>query len=1455
MDFKTQLLTSTEGRDDLVGKRHWGYDQEKNAVLLPGPLRVLPDVENLLSKGELHVAVIKMKDVATRPCVGFKRRGIYYDQAEQVRDVEKSLKVDNPIFLLVKAPGKQLRNVISALSSRLREPLIVPYASFYTNNPYATVLKMGEKNLPPDLSAFKFVESVNVAFDVDRIDQYFACLGSGLFAMDEMDIECNSELKQTELDIKLMTMPGADERMYLCFIDPAKLPVTLKDGGQFKIRFDGQVPGIMFPNFENLVEMEDPYHVPDMEDPDAEAYTAYLAYLCEIRKAQAEKSEKSQNSEQAEHERADRPDYGGFCNEDQSVTDLSSVITLPSDNADMPQYMANLEAQKIRQEARSNARRIEKNAAKAAQEPEETKESHVIAEVPAVTEAPAEPIITKKTDQGPSAEAGVSYTRYKNPHEWHGRITGNAPRHPRGYIAAIIYRPYDIKNKCHRRYEDDEEPKPISWKTMAKPEFETLFDAHPPQAANISVTLDRSVVSQIIKAAGELSRNHDKKSEIWKVIRNCGEPTHRVNLYENVNQTDEPLHAFNVFKELNARQRAVLKSMSNLPSSMVTIHGAPGCGKTFLQTAIVMPLLANPHKHTSMRQQCLFVCDTNRSADHTTIQIQTMADRMIKRDDGHPVVVIRVFSNKVEDKVLQHSSPYPVPRHPGNDAFQFDREDDDLLLSDVAAYFKERILQYYNSETTTASGIPDRRVTDKTVTLAYRMLQMAAVITDGPWEMDNERNAERFKEFGINLESYVVGELEKAKTQEFRKQLDTLRQATLEAADVVVGTPFCVAQHAVYSVFKPVVVMIDEAARMIEPLLWLPIAWYSAPLNPNLLAIIQVGDHYQTRPIITGISKDQVSYHQLRMSMMARLDRSDSALDKLVEQYRMHRDIADLVDRVFYHRTLITNQCTHHDRNPAAASVRRLNDSMFGKRSNLLAINLIETRQEWKSDDKSATNHAHVVATLTLLNVLLRSCRDSISAKDILILTPYRAQCRLYEKELQEMDLATPGKGISDVKVDTVDRFQGGESPIVLFDFVVTNKIGFMQEPGRLCTALSRAKSGLYLIGNFGDMNKVVNKDTGSKQFLINMLRSLDSERLMVNNRLMQRVANEDLQKQTAGTKSPAASEVADPDINTNPTPWVAPSVYDAPAPSVAPSVPSHHAPGPVIKPVQSTKQFELDVAQKDSGMQRNFLDGIQDLVRKHVASPAIAVIEVRALANKLKGSASNWDDKAEALEIIRLCDNVVSIITENRRNYATSVQELSYLADSGLPETSAVAPDQPVLSLDESPDEPCKSDDVNTAWSLGRASPVDLWGPHSVVGTSELNNVYAVDDGEHLDNVPISGPDMKAPMDQEPTEDIKAHEPVSIDPENDSVVELDTGNNAKAESDKRLVKPGTEEAERLAREKERRISFEASMAEGANMVGKLFGAQYELGHLLRDPLTEEDKQTEPYTLEATSWE
>jgi superfamily I DNA and/or RNA helicase len=51
-----------------------------------------------------------------------------------------------------------------------------------------------------------------------------------------------------------------------------------------------------------------------------------------------------------------------------------------------------------------------------------------------------------------------------------------------------------------------------------------------------------------------------------------------------------------------------------------------------------------------------------------------------------------------------------------------------------------------------------------------------------------------------------------------------------------------------------------------------------------------------------------------------------------------------------------------------------------------------------------------------------------------------------------------------------VDNFQGEENDIILLSLVRSNplnRIGYLSEANRICVALSRAKKGLYVIGNF----------------------------------------------------------------------------------------------------------------------------------------------------------------------------------------------------------------------------------------------------------------------------------------------------------------------------------------------------------------------------------------------------
>jgi AAA domain len=68
--------------------------------------------------------------------------------------------------------------------------------------------------------------------------------------------------------------------------------------------------------------------------------------------------------------------------------------------------------------------------------------------------------------------------------------------------------------------------------------------------------------------------------------------------------------------------------------------------------------------------------------------------------------------------------------------------------------------------------------------------------------------------------------------------------------------------------------------------------------------------------------------------------------------------------------------------------------------------------------------------------------------------------------------------GLQDVLVTVVDNYQGEENDIILLSLVRSNpegRIGFLATENRVCVALSRARQGLFIMGNM-DMLAADNK-------------------------------------------------------------------------------------------------------------------------------------------------------------------------------------------------------------------------------------------------------------------------------------------------------------------------------------------------------------------------------------------
>ncbi len=87
-----------------------------------------------------------------------------------------------------------------------------------------------------------------------------------------------------------------------------------------------------------------------------------------------------------------------------------------------------------------------------------------------------------------------------------------------------------------------------------------------------------------------------------------------------------------------------------------------------------------------------------------------------------------------------------------------------------------------------------------------------------------------------------------------------------------------------------------------------------------------------------------------------------------------------------------------------------------------------------------------------------------INERDIGVITPYDDQVSLLKEELSE-----------EIKVSTVDAFQGKEKEVIIISFVSSNKsgeLGFLVDLRRLNVSITREKCKLILIGDFDTLSK-----------------------------------------------------------------------------------------------------------------------------------------------------------------------------------------------------------------------------------------------------------------------------------------------------------------------------------------------------------------------------------------------
>ncbi|XP_054429592.1 NFX1-type zinc finger-containing protein 1 [Pteronotus mesoamericanus] len=242
---------------------------------------------------------------------------------------------------------------------------------------------------------------------------------------------------------------------------------------------------------------------------------------------------------------------------------------------------------------------------------------------------------------------------------------------------------------------------------------------------------------------------------------------------------------------------------------------------------------------------------------------------------------------------------------------------------------------------------------------------------------------------------------------------------------------------------EPRIVIVEEAAEVLE-------AHTIATLSKACQHLILIGDHQQLRP--SANVYDLAKNFNLEVSLFERLVKVNIPFVRLNYQHRMRPEIAQLLTPHIYQDL---------ENHPSVLKYEKIK----GVSSNLFFIEHNFPEQEIQ-EGKSHQNQHEARFVVELCKYFL--CQEYLPSQ-ITILTTYTGQLFCLRKLM-------PAKTFARVKVHVVDKYQGEENDIIILSLVRSNqegKVGFLQISNRICVALSRAKKGMYCIGNMQMLAKV----------------------------------------------------------------------------------------------------------------------------------------------------------------------------------------------------------------------------------------------------------------------------------------------------------------------------------------------------------------------------------------------
>ncbi|XP_037110092.1 RNA helicase Mov10l1 isoform X3 [Syngnathus acus] len=261
-------------------------------------------------------------------------------------------------------------------------------------------------------------------------------------------------------------------------------------------------------------------------------------------------------------------------------------------------------------------------------------------------------------------------------------------------------------------------------------------------------------------------------------------------------------------------------------------------------------------------------------------------------------------------------------------------------------------------------------------------------------------------------------------------------------------------------------VFLDEAGQATEPESLIPLSLVSERDGQIVLA----GDPCQLGPIVKS---KMASAFGLGLSMLERLmanplyakhewGYNPNLVTKLIYNYRSHEALLALPSKLFYHGELCAKA-------PKAVVDSLCHWKTLPKKGFPLLFHGIRGKEMREGNNPSWFNPAEAVQVMLYCCQMTKKLYNPIDASQIGIIAPYR-------KQSEKIRVLLGKVGLSDIKVGSVEEFQGQEFLVIIMSTVRSNELelsddlqnalGFLTNPKRFNVAITRAKALLVIIGN-----------------------------------------------------------------------------------------------------------------------------------------------------------------------------------------------------------------------------------------------------------------------------------------------------------------------------------------------------------------------------------------------------